>query len=52
MADFARLVDGRDTPAMRKARLLTRGYTPVRRARAMRARITGRYAELPAESAG
>ena len=46
MADFARMVDGQDTPALRKARVLTKGYTPVRRARSTMARITGRYAEL------
>ena len=52
MADFARLVNGQDTPALRKARVLTRGYTPVRRARAALARMTGRYAPVADESAG
>jgi peptidoglycan/xylan/chitin deacetylase (PgdA/CDA1 family) len=49
MEDFGRLVNGQDTPALRRARVLTKGYTPVRRARSMAARMTGRYAELAAE---
>ena len=48
MAEFARLADGQDTPALRKARVLTTGYTPVRRARAAVSRITGRYPDLSA----
>jgi peptidoglycan/xylan/chitin deacetylase (PgdA/CDA1 family) len=35
MADFRRMVAGRDTPALRRDRMLTRGYALVRRARSV-----------------
>jgi peptidoglycan/xylan/chitin deacetylase (PgdA/CDA1 family) len=35
MDDFRRMVSGQDTPALRRDRVLTRGYTVVRRARSL-----------------
>ena len=39
MDEFQKMVNGRDTPTLRRARVLTSGYSVVRRARsALRAR--------------